>query len=58
MTLDNLTLSEVADVLDAWTEFEERRVPYLSSPDREHARNCSINFAWLRDNIRKRIQNP
>ena len=56
MTLDNLTLAEVADVLDAWSETEERKLPYLAGADKEHARNCSINFAWLRDQIRNRIQ--
>lgn len=49
MKPDNLSLKDVADVLDAWSEFEERRLPYLSGVDKEHARNCSINFAWLRD---------
>jgi hypothetical protein len=56
MRIDNLRLAEVADVLDAWSEFEERRLPYLSGLDKEHARNCAINFAWLRDNISHRIR--
>lgn len=56
MTLDNPTLAEVADVLDAWAEFEERRLPYLDGVDKAHARNCAVNFAWLRDQIRNRIQ--
>jgi len=53
--LDSLSLKDVADVLDAWSEFEERRLPYLNGVDKDHARNCAINFAWLRDQIRKRI---
>jgi hypothetical protein len=56
MNIDNLSLAEVADVLDAWSETEERKVPYLSGVDKEHARNCAINFPWLRDQIRNRIQ--
>ena len=56
MNIDNLTLVEVADVLDAWAETEERKAPYLKGADKEHARNCAVNFAWLRDNIRKRIR--
>lgn len=56
MSIDTLSLVEVADVLDAWAETEERKLPYLSGADKDHARNCSINFAWLRDQIRNRIQ--
>jgi hypothetical protein len=54
MNIDNLSFVEVADVLDAWSDFEERRLPYLSGADKEHARNCAVNFAWLREQIRKR----
>ncbi len=40
MNINNLTLAEVAHVLDAWAETEERKLPYLSGVDKEHARNC------------------
>jgi hypothetical protein len=56
MNIDNLTLVEVADVLDAWSETEEREAPYLKGAEKDHARNCAVNFAWLRDQIRNRIQ--
>ena len=56
MNIDNLSLVEVADVLDAWSETEERKAPYLKVAEKKHARNCAVNFAWLRDQIRNRIQ--
>ena len=38
MNTDNLSLAEIADILDAWSETEERKLPYLSGVDKDHAK--------------------
>jgi hypothetical protein len=56
MNIDNLSLKAVSDVLGSLGRNRRTKNPYLKGADREHARNCSINFAWLRDQIRKQFR--